>query len=136
MNRYAIVLIIFQFQVGLKPDGFFVLKENIARSGTFLLSHSLIWLLWSGRVVSNVLSIRHFNEVLLFDLFICNQNAWNILEIWDGGVNSWKCCCMHLYPLNFKLHCYKEPKTVRIIINWFLQGTRVSIQGPTSPRFC
>ncbi|KAH9795966.1 alpha N-terminal protein methyltransferase 1 [Citrus sinensis] len=29
-------------KVGLKPGGFFVLKENIARSGTFLLSHSLI----------------------------------------------------------------------------------------------
>jgi hypothetical protein len=29
------------FQVGLKPDGFFVLKENIAKNGEFPVSNGL-----------------------------------------------------------------------------------------------
>ena len=43
MRGVAISLSYVQLQVGLKPGGFFVLKENIARSGIML--HSQIQML-------------------------------------------------------------------------------------------
>lgn len=30
------------FQAGLKPGGLFILKENIARSGTYFIFHTLL----------------------------------------------------------------------------------------------
>ena len=48
------------FQVGLKPDGFFVLKENIARNGEFAVPY--------------VLSIYH-------NIFSCEKWCCTQLEI-------------------------------------------------------